>query len=64
MDYIKDTKDAYKNETKARVYQEQYTKGFKWARFTMWRQRLIIQRIIDKCNFNENHKILLKIIGF
>lgn len=58
MDYIKDTKDAYKNETKAKAYQEQYTKGFKWARFTMWRQRLIIRRIIDKCNFNENHKIL------
>jgi ubiquinone/menaquinone biosynthesis C-methylase UbiE len=58
MDYIKDTKDAYKTKTKAKAYQEQYTKGFKWARFTMWRQRLIIKRIINKSNFNGNDKIL------
>ena len=58
MDYVKDTKDAYKNVLKAQQYQEQYTKGFKWARFTMWRQRKILKKIIDKCNFNENDKIL------
>ena len=58
MDYVKDTKDAYKTETKAKVYQEQYTKGFKWARFTMWRQRLIIKGLLNKCNFNENDRIL------
>ena len=58
MDYVKDTKDAYKNVVKAQQYQEQYTKGFKWARFTMWRQRKILKKIIDKCNFNENDKIL------
>ncbi len=58
MDYIRDTKDAYKTETKAKAYQEQYTKGFKWARFTMWRQTLIIKSILNKCNLNGNDKIL------
>ena len=58
MDYVKDTQDAYKNVVKARQYQEQYTKGFKWARFTMWRQRKILKKIIDQCNFNENDNIL------
>ena len=47
MDYLEDTKNAYKKELKAKKYQEQYTRGFKWARFTMWRQKVIIKRIIN-----------------
>ncbi len=58
MDYIKDTKNAYKGELKAKEYQEQYTKGFKWARFTMWRQRVLIKKIINQCNFTKTDKIL------
>tara|TARA_B100000519_G_C14251120_1_gene442456 strand:- start:448 stop:1122 length:675 start_codon:yes stop_codon:yes gene_type:complete len=58
MDYVKDTKDAYKNVSKAQQYQEQYTKGFKWARFTMWRQRRILKKIITEYNYNENDKII------
>ncbi len=58
MDYIEDTKNAYKGELKAKEYQEQYTKGFKWARFTMWRQRVIIKKIINQCNFTKTDKIL------
>ena len=58
MDYVKDTKDAYKNVLKAKEYHELYTKGFKWARFTMWRQRVFIKKIINQCNFTETDKIL------
>ena len=58
MDYKKDTRDAYKNELKAKEYQEQYTKGIKWARFTMWRQRVLIDKIISQCNFTKTDKIL------
>jgi len=58
MDYIEDTKNAYKGALKAKEYQEQYTRGFKWARFTMWRQRIIIDRIIHQCNFTKTDKIL------
>jgi ubiquinone/menaquinone biosynthesis C-methylase UbiE len=58
MDYNKDTRDAYRNELKAKEYQEQYTKGTKWARFTMWRQRVLIDKIINQCNFKKTDKIL------
>ena len=58
MDYIEDTKNAYKGAIKAKEYQEQYTRGFKWARFTMRRQRKIIDRIIHQCNFTKTDKIL------
>ena len=58
MDYKKDTRDAYKNELKAKEYQEQYKKGIRWARFTMWRQRVLINRIISQCNFTKTDKIL------
>jgi len=58
MDYNKDTRDAYRNELKAKEYQEQYTKGIKWARFTMWRQRVLIDKIINQCNFKKTDKIL------
>ena len=58
MDYLEDTKNAYKGKLKAKKYQEQYTRGFKWARFTMWRQKVIIKRIINQCNFSKTDKIL------
>ena len=58
MNYIQETRNAYKGESKAKKYQEQYTKGFKWARFTMWRQRVLIKKIINQCNFTETDKIL------
>jgi len=58
MDYNKDTRDAYQNKLKAKEYQEQYTKGTKWARFTMWRQRVLIDNIINQCNFKKTEKIL------
>lgn len=58
MDYDKDTRSAYRNEAKAKDYYEQYVKGTKWARFTMWRQKVIIRRIIRQCNFSRNEKII------
>lgn len=58
MNYEKETRNAYRNELKAKEYHEQYTKGAKWARFTMWRQRVIIEKIIKQCNFKKTDKIL------
>ena len=58
MDYIQETRNAYKSELKAKEYQEQYTKGIKWARFTMWRQRILIDKIINQCNFIKTDNIL------
>ena len=58
MDYEKDTKEAYRNKTKAKSYQDQYIKGTKWARFTMWRQKILLERILNECKFNKEDKIL------
>lgn len=58
MNYVEDTKNAYRDKLKAREYHEQYTKGTKWARFTMWRQRALIEKIIKQCNFKKTDKIL------
>ena len=41
VDYEQDTRNAYRNKEKAKAYLEQYTRGTKWARFTMWRKRLL-----------------------
>ena len=58
MDYIEDTRDAYKAKSKAEAYHKQYTTGFGWPRFTMWRQRVLVDRILKKCRFTENNRIL------
>lgn len=58
MTYETDTKNAYRNETKANAYKNQYIQGFKWARFTMWKQKLIVKDFLNLCNFTEQDKIL------
>lgn len=58
MDYEKETRSAYRSEQRAKAYKEQYTKGLKWARFTMWRERVVIKKALKACNLKENEKIL------
>ncbi len=58
MDYDRDTRNAYRNEFKAKEYQEQYTKGTKWARFTMWRQKALVAKIIKQCELTKTSTIL------
>lgn len=58
MNYDSDTRNAYRNPAKARDYQEQYTKGTRWARFTMWRQRRLIERLLAKCALDDTSAIL------
>lgn len=58
MDYERGTRSAYRSEQRAKVYKEQYTNGLKWARFTMWRERVIIKRALKECNLRGNEKIL------
>ena len=58
MTYESDTRDAYQNETKANAYKNQYIKGFKWARFTMWKQKIIINNYLNSCELDSNDSLL------
>jgi ubiquinone/menaquinone biosynthesis C-methylase UbiE len=58
MSYETHTKNAYRNTEKAKEYQDQYIKGAKWARFTMWRQKSIIQKFIGHCQIAKSDSIL------
>ena len=58
MSYELNTKNAYRNKKKAKEYQDQYIKGAKWARFTMWRQKGIIKIFLDHCKINEDDAVL------
>ena len=58
MDYERDTRNAYRNKAKAKTYLDQYTKGTRWARFTMWRQRGLIERILDRCDLTASDRLL------
>jgi ubiquinone/menaquinone biosynthesis C-methylase UbiE len=58
MNYEKDTKEAYRNEVKAKSYQDQYIKGVKWARFTMWKQKRLIKKMLQACDLKVTDKVL------
>ena len=58
MDYEQDTRNAYRNKAKAKAYLEQYTRGTKWARFTMWRKRALVERILDHCDLTATDRVL------
>jgi len=58
VEYERDTKNAYRNEEKAKAYLDQYTTGTRWARFTMWRQRGLIKRILDRCDLTVSDRLL------
>ena len=61
MSYEKDTKNAYRNFNKAHAYKDQYKVGFKWARFTMWRQKKIIEDFLSFSNLNLPNKSILDV---
>jgi len=58
MSYEIHTKNAYRNKSKAKEYQDQYIKGTKWARFTMWRQKGLIEKLLYICNLENHDKVL------
>jgi ubiquinone/menaquinone biosynthesis C-methylase UbiE len=58
MSYQTETRDAYRNEVKANDYKNQYIKGFKWARFTMWKQKKIINKYLFNCSLEKNDSLL------
>ena len=58
MSYETETKNAYKNKTKAAAYKKQYTEGGRWARFTMWRQKQLTAKLLDICNLTSDDKVL------
>ena len=50
MTYEIETKNAYRNKKKASAYLSQYVEGTKWARFTMWKQKKILNQFFNDCN--------------
>jgi ubiquinone/menaquinone biosynthesis C-methylase UbiE len=58
MGYLEHTKNAYRNKVKAKAYKDQYIKGTKWARFTMWRQKSIVQSFVNYCSLGDEDFIL------
>ena len=58
MSYELDTREAYRNKTKANAYKNQYITGFKWARFTMWKQKTIINSFLKICQLNSDDNLL------
>jgi ubiquinone/menaquinone biosynthesis C-methylase UbiE len=58
VDYEAETQDAYRNEVKAKAYHEQYIRGAKWARFTMWRQRRLVDTMLSECRLGPASRIL------
>jgi len=58
MDYINDTREAFRSSMKAKTYKEQYTRGTKWARFTMWRIRRCVKKALDECNLTNEDSLL------
>jgi SAM-dependent methyltransferase len=58
MSYESQTKNAYRNKIKAKDYQDQYIKGSKWARFTMWRQKNATSSLLNLCDLCESDIIL------
>jgi ubiquinone/menaquinone biosynthesis C-methylase UbiE len=58
MSYESDTREAYRNKTKANAYKNQYIKGFKWARFTMWKQKIIINNYLNICKLGSKDSLL------
>lgn len=58
MDYEQETRLAYTSELRAKAYKEQYTKGMKWARLTMRRERIFIEKTLRQCNLKKTDRIL------
>ncbi len=59
IDYEKIVRSAYRNSLKAKAYKEQYTRGAKWARFTMWRVRKCVEKGLKRhCYVTKNTRLL------
>ena len=58
MTYEIETKNAYRNKKKASAYLSQYVEGTKWARFTMWKQKKILNQFFNDCNLVASDVIL------
>lgn len=58
FEYEKDTRQAYRNVQKAQAYKSLHTRELSWARFTMWRERTIVQKTLAGCGLSPPAKIL------
>lgn len=58
MDYEKETRSAYREVTRAKRYKKQYKERITWARFAMWRERLIVRTALRRCNLARMDRIL------
>jgi SAM-dependent methyltransferase len=57
-EYEKDTRQAYRNVQKAQAYKSLHTRELSWARFSMWRERSIVQKALAGCGLSPGAKIL------
>lgn len=57
-EYEKDTRQAYRDPQKARVYKLFYTRRLTWGRFTSWRIRLAVQSALRRCGLAPQARIL------
>jgi SAM-dependent methyltransferase len=58
FEYEKDTRQAYRNVQKAQAYKSLHTRELSWARFTMWRERTIVRKVLGGCGLAPQAKIL------
>lgn len=57
-EYDKDTRQAYRHVEKARAYKNFHTRDLNWARFSTWRERVIVQGALAGCGLSPQAKIL------
>lgn len=57
-EYEKDTRQAYRHVQKARAYKNFHTRDLNWARFSTWRERVIVQGALAGCGLSPQAKIL------
>ena len=57
MDYVKDTREAYRNPARADAYKEQYAK-YKWFQYVSKRERTCIEQALNLCNLSHTSRVL------
>ena len=57
-EYERDTRQAYRNAHKARVYKNYQSQELNWGRVTSWRERVIVRKALDGCGLSPHAKIL------
>jgi SAM-dependent methyltransferase len=57
-EYERDTRQAYRSLQKARAYKNFHTRVLNWARFSTWREQIIVRNALAGCKLPPQAKIL------